>query len=412
MGVLVVFRKLRSRLNELFSRNSLSPTRWSGSRLLLQSISHALTWPVSWLLNGSPIKPDESVVFFPQSARKGEDGRWVVPVHLWVVELERGTLLRKLGMRAILEMMDLAGVAKEQNESDVFNDRLAWFVADREINKRINVSLQGQEFVSPRTKRSGHSKFEVHLDAANKPGSVLQFGINGNPQLLVEATVQLVPKRGLSIISDIDDTIKISNVFDREQLVKGLFFDEYKIAPGMPELYGSLQSRGACFHYVSSSPWQLYPSIKPLLDTFYPPGSLTQRHFFVGDRSLVDFFHSSMEYKKKSIQKLLDQFSERYFLLIGDSGEKDPEVYCQIAQSHPDRISAILIRDVSVETKLEVKRWRVLQEQVPDVPILLFDEPLAIKQELEKFEKFDEMKPENVRLAIKKAAVKTQSNLS
>ncbi|MEM7256535.1 MAG: phosphatase domain-containing protein, partial [Pseudomonadota bacterium] len=298
---------------------------------------------VHGLRYGEALEPDETVVLFPQSASYIGGNRWRVPLHAWVVELEQGSVSRRLGQHSVLGALDLLDVIDNQPLTTEFRQRLNWFMADREMNKRLQINIGKQTFTSPRSPPNGHIKFTVEYHTDQVAGSVLNYGVEGHPP----GQLQLVGNRGLSVISDIDDTIKISNVTDKKQLVKGFFFDDYHVVEGMPELYRRLQTQfGACFHYVSASPWQLYPTLAPLLQNHYPFGSLAQRHFYVADRSFVQFFMSSKAYKINAITDIIERFPDRQYLLIGDSGERDPQVYAEVANRYAQQVRAILIRRV------------------------------------------------------------------
>lgn len=53
-----------------------------------------------------------------------------------------------------------------------------------------------------------------------------------------------------------------------------------------------------------------------------------------------------LKYKTEIIENILKDFPKRKYVLVGDSGEKDAEVYAQIAQKYPEQIVAICIRNV------------------------------------------------------------------
>lgn len=314
-------------------------------------------WPVRvwhWLVrqlhglrHGESLEPDETVVLFPQSAARVSANVWRVPLHAWVVELEKGSVSRRFGHRGTLGALDLLDIIEDQPLTTRFRDRLDWFMADREMNKRLQLAIEGTVFTSPRSPPNGHIRFSVDYQTEAQAGSVIEYHAENG----AVGHIQLVGERGLSVISDIDDTIKVSNVTDKKQLVKGFFFDDYKVVDGMPALYRQLQEFGACFHYVSASPWQLYPSLAPLLAEHYPFGSLSQRHFYIGDRSFVRFFMSSKDYKLKAISDIIERFPHRRFMLIGDSGERDAEVYAEVAALFPQQVKAILIRRVNSSAK-------------------------------------------------------------
>jgi len=78
----------------------------------------------------------------------------------------------------------------------------------------------------------------------------------------IAGAVYLLSPTGLSVISDIDDTIKVSEVGDREALLRNTFLKPYNPLPGMAEVYaGWATNSGASFQYVTASPWQLYPDL-------------------------------------------------------------------------------------------------------------------------------------------------------
>jgi phosphatidate phosphatase APP1 len=54
--------------------------------------------------------------------------------------------------------------------------------------------------------------------------------------------------------------------------------------------------------------------------------------------------HGRLAPKKK--QQIMEDFPRRKFLLVGDSGERDPEVYAEVARRHPDRVAGVAIRRV------------------------------------------------------------------
>lgn len=352
-----------------------------------------IKFPYLWLRYGSPVKADETVVLFPQSAsvvasadRLNSDNtarrQWTVPVHAWVVEKEDGALSRLLGRHSVLSFLDLLGVVNRRTITPVFENRLSWFMADREVNKKISVMVGGETFLSPRTGRSGHIRFSVPYSGDAPDGSVLKCQLTGleSGAAALDGKVQLVPEEGISVISDIDDTVKISRVTNKRELVRGLFFDDYHPAPGMPEFYQQLSLSGACFHYVSASPWQLYPSLAPFLDKYFPFGCLSQRHFYVGDKSFVRFFRSSVKYKISTVSSLLERYPQRKFILIGDSGENDPEVYLDIALKYRQQVTDILIREVYDGVELEEiqheKRWADIKSKLlPQQNLSVFHTP-------------------------------------
>ena len=125
---------------------------------------------------------------------------------------------------------------------------------------------------------------------------------------------------------------------------------------------------------------RLYPSLAPFLDKYFPFGCLSQRHFYVGDKSFVRFFRSSVKYKISTVSGLLERYPQRKFILIGDSGENDPEVYLDIALKYRQQVTDILIREVYDGIELEEvqheKRWADIKSKLlPQQNLSVFHTP-------------------------------------
>ncbi|KAI8998252.1 hypothetical protein BC832DRAFT_565955 [Gaertneriomyces semiglobifer] len=157
-------------------------------------------------------------------------------------------------------------------------------------------------------------------------------------------SVELIPPKGLSLISDIDDTIKDSSVhLGRMAAINAALFTEAKEVSGMSDAYNYLKAKGVSCHYVSASPYQLYPMLEIFLKgARFPEGTLDLRNvamFGGGDGG-------GAQYKKKVITRIMQDFPDRKFILIGDSGEHDIEIYAGLRAIAPDQIVKVFIRDV------------------------------------------------------------------
>ncbi len=164
---------------------------------------------------------------------------------------------------------------------------------------------------------------------------------------MAEVPIELIEGPGLSIVSDIDDTIKHSEVHDTSRLLRNTFLHPFLGIAPMAELYRDWRSRGAHFHYVSSSPWQLIAPLQDMMQQYdFPLGSMHLKRFRLKDRSILNLLKDPRQTKPPVIQRLLDSWPDRRFVLVGDSGELDPEVYGQIARDNPGRVVSILIREL------------------------------------------------------------------
>ena len=172
----------------------------------------------------------------------------------------------------------------------------------------------------------------------------------GDERLFV-GEVRLTANNGLTVISDIDDTIKITNVNDRKATLRNTFLEPFRAVPGMAEAYRNwAQEEGAEFCYVSASPWQLLLPLSSFLSSNgFPAGAFYLKNFRWKDESFFNLFESPEKYKPRVIEPLLKEFPHRRFVLAGDSGERDPEIYGELARRFPAQVVKILIRDVTNE---------------------------------------------------------------
>jgi len=204
----------------------------------------------------------------------------------------------------------------------------------------------------------------------------LQFAavMDEDDQRTFAGAVELLKPEGVSVISDIDDTIKISHVTDKTALLRATFIEPFAAAPGMADFYRELAAAGASFHYVSSSPWQLYEPLDEWMgEAGYPRGSLHLKAFRWKDSSIFELFKSSRKTKPPVIEQIMADLPRRRFIFIGDSGEHDPEIYGDLARQHPDRVRHLFIRNVTGEARdnprmrdafrdLPAERWTLFED--------------------------------------------------
>jgi phosphatidate phosphatase APP1 len=192
--------------------------------------------------------------------------------------------------------------------------------------------------------------------------------------------IRLLEPTGLSIISDVDDTIKVSEVRDRKALLSNTFVRQFRAVPGMADVYAEWARRGVRFHYLTASPWQLYEPLSEFLRTgdFPPATTFHMRIFRWKDTSAIALFSSSEDYKRQRLQSLIEAFPRRRFVLVGDSGERDPEIYGAMARQHAGSVQRVLIRDVAGEGK-DSARIQKAFDGVPPAKWMLFRDASEIR---------------------------------
>ncbi|MDJ0709676.1 MAG: DUF2183 domain-containing protein [Woeseiaceae bacterium] len=325
------------------------------------------------------IKPDEHLVFFNTSAWLDESGaHWQIPVHGWVYEPEDSTFRRSVFETVLEEQFELE--VTEANE-DIFARRLNLLIADNERNKNVAVQAAGQHFVLPPSAESGQFSETLTIPAADveshaENGMLRITAVLGeHDDRSFEGIVKLVPPAGTSVISDIDDTVKISGVLDKKTLLDYTFLREFEAAPGMARTYRDWSTQGASFHFVSSSPWQLYAPLDEFLEREgFPWATFNLKLVRFRDETFLDLFKKGTDTKPKIIENILSRYPNRKFVLVGDSGEQDPEVYANLMRSHPEQIFCVLIRNVSDESP-DNQRFTTLFGGFEANSWMLFDDP-------------------------------------
>jgi phosphatidate phosphatase APP1 len=224
--------------------------------------------------------------------------------------------------------------------------RLAPFLTTPRVQMPITVFFYNDTKSQSRnaeTDDAGHFILRAALDFVPTHVRVL-----ANEDLSATETVQLIEPRGISLISDIDDTIKHSNItMGAKEIFRNTFVRDLKglTVEGVREWYNSLHNLGVRIHYCSNSPWQLYPVIATYFKLAgLPHGSIHLKRY---SGMLQGIFEPVAERKKGTLERIMHDFPERRFMLVGDSGEADLEVYTEIALANPGRIVAIFIRDVT-----------------------------------------------------------------
>lgn len=178
----------------------------------------------------------------------------------------------------------------------------------------------------------------------------------------VEAQGQIFipsPRARFVVISDIDDTVMHTGVANKLGMLWRLFVADAqsRVAfPGVAALYRSLYAgqsgdEANPMLYVSRAPWGIYAVLEEFFQQHgIPVGPvLFLREWGISWRNPLP--RKAADHKQELIQNMLELYRELPFVLIGDSGQHDPEVYRQIVEEHPGRVLAVYIRNVSRDPK-------------------------------------------------------------
>jgi len=320
--------------------------------------------------SASSIKADEEVIFFPTAAHlDAESKAWIIPVHGWIFEPEPESVWRTAVIEELLDQLELDPAARDDAR---FRERARMFLVDNERGKKLKVRLGGQTFALDRSEANGHFTGRLRLDRdglAAPPGNTWQpfeAVMSEADRRRFTGRVQLVGPEGLSVVSDIDDTIKVSVVTDKRELLANTFLRAFRDVPGMARAYGRWAEAGAAFHYVSSSPWQLFPALSTFMARKgFPPGAFDLRSLRLKDQTFFDLFAAPEDSKIPTMEAILRAYPGRKFVLVGDSGEKDPEIYGTIARRHREQVVHVFIRNVSPQDE-QGERFAAAFQGIPE----------------------------------------------
>ncbi len=158
------------------------------------------------------------------------------------------------------------------------------------------------------------------------------------PMVLLLSVVSA--EAGIRVVSDIDDTTKITNVGETLPSIWNGLFTSHAFS-GMPELYSTwAKKRGYTFEYLTGAPSVLRPNVKSFIrKNRFPSGGLHLKPL-LGAGSLREF-------KTRELKRIVDAHPDDLFIFVGDDTQHDFEVYDDIYKIVPSRILAIYIRKVT-----------------------------------------------------------------
>jgi phosphatidate phosphatase APP1 len=195
------------------------------------------------------------------------------------------------------------------------------------------------------------------------------------------------PDAEYGVVSDIDDTILQTNATSLWRMARTVFFENAHTRlpfPGAAAFYRALHAGAQNtpqnpLFFVSNSPWNLYDLLAQFFELQDIPGGplLFLRNWGVYEDELLPLDHE--KHKLPLIRQMLELYEDLPFILIGDSGESDPEIYYQLIREYPGRILAIYIRNVSRDLE-RPETIRALAEQVVDADsaLVLADDSLSM----------------------------------
>ena len=259
-------------------------------------------------------------------------------------------------------VLDEASFREQTGQDSSWSNLVALYhrlESDEVAGARVTARFGGRSWDTV-TDSGGYFEFEI-LPAAPLPGGSHRIelelpdspGADGQPvRASAEAFVPAASAR-FGIISDIDDTVLWTNVTNKLNMALMLARTNAhtrKPFKGVAAFYRALRDGASGFDanplfYVSSSPWHLFGFLVDFLRLQgIPVGPLLLRELGMRD---VFKLTKHANHKLEKIELILSFYPGMQFVLIGDSGEKDPEIYAEIVRRHPQAVRMIYIRNVN-----------------------------------------------------------------
>ena len=272
-------------------------------------------------------------------------------------------------------------------------------VADATVTARTPGAV-----VTVRSDRDGYVDAAV-ADHGLSPGwHAVELSLDGGATVRTPVLV-VSPDVRLGLVSDVDDTILETG------LTRGLAFLRITLLtevtdraplPGAAALYRALVCRsgeaGLPVFYLSTSPWNLHEVLQEFIALRgFPFGPLLLTDWGPGRGNL--FRIGAREHKLGLIGRILAEHPEMELLLVGDTGQLDPEIYATAAREHPGRIRAIYVRRTGVLNPRRAAEVDALAAETTaaGVPMLAVDDSVEIAEHAASLGLLDAAQVEDVR---------------
>ena len=280
------------------------------------------------------------------------------------------------------------------------------YVSDEVPRAQVVIEINGQT-VRTETDEDGYYDLEIDLDSPLRPGWVEATVTVEEPDHAQETARIIVPRpeARFAVISDLDDTVIRTGATNKLRFARVVLLNNAttrEVFPGVGAFYQALVNEGGAetnpIFYVSSSPWNLYRQFAGALDhRGVPPGPIFLKDFGIDPGKFIKTGHHS--HKLEQIQTLLDVYPGLDVVLVGDSGQEDPEIYQQIVARNPTRVAAVFVRDVTDPARDREVQHIARDVETRGVPMRLVADTVEAARAAAELGLIDAAEVERVRLA-------------
>ncbi|KAL1310902.1 hypothetical protein AAFC00_001131 [Neodothiora populina] len=182
------------------------------------------------------------------------------------------------------------------------------------------------------------------LIAGNETSDIQRLNTYVEGASIGNGTAYLVPPTGLTVVSDIDDILRITKIYEPAQGLLNSFARPFTAWENMPEIYANWSASlpHMHFHYLTTLPEQVTRNYMEFIYANYPGGSFDTRPLNFSDVS------ATLSIRKFLLQKVFETFPERKFILVADTSNSDVmKDYPLMATEFPGQVQCIFLRNTS-----------------------------------------------------------------
>ena len=182
------------------------------------------------------------------------------------------------------------------------------------------------------------------LTDGNKTDKVQRLNVYTNGTITGNATSYLVPSTGITVISDIDDILRVTKIYKPKEGLLNSFARPFTQWEDMPDIYANWsRSVGRRpFHNLPTTPEQITRYYMDFIYKTYPGGSFDTRPLNFSDVS------ATLSIRKFLLEKIFATYPQRKFVLVADTSNSDVmSDYPQLATDFPNQVQCIFLRNTS-----------------------------------------------------------------
>ncbi|KAJ6441832.1 kinase domain-containing protein [Purpureocillium lavendulum] len=183
-----------------------------------------------------------------------------------------------------------------------------------------------------------------HLVPGNETSRIQTLNMYANGTNSGNATAYLVPPTGMTVISDIDDILRVTKIYQPKEGLLNTFARPFTPWMNMPAVYANWSSSvdNMHFHYLTTTPEQVTRNYMEFIYKTYPLGSFDTRPLNFSDLS------ATLQIRRFLLDKIFQTFPQRKFILVADTSNSDVmKAYPALYKDYPGQVQCIFLRNTS-----------------------------------------------------------------